>query len=141
MSEAVPGGPACPATAFSATMPTIAYGASHQVTVPLTGAWPAGKYRLFAGTEVVTGKGMRELTLLVKAARYPGVRLRQGEVREQHELPDARAARPSRAGATDLAFAITAQNTLELVKGPKEITFYRSSAKLRLLWTAPPDGA
>jgi hypothetical protein len=124
LCKAVPGGPACPATSFSATMPTIAYGASHQVTVPLTGAWPAGKYRLFAGTEVVTGKGMRELTLLVKAARYTGVRQRQGEV----------------AGATDLAFAITAQNTLELVKGPKEITFYRSSAKLRLLWTAPPGG-
>jgi hypothetical protein len=134
--SAVTGGPTCPGKTFTATLPAIPYGTSHQVTVALSGSWPAGQYRLLAGTEIITAKGMLELTLQVKPARFPGVRRQQGEVREQKDL-SAGAARHVRAGTTDLAFAVPKPNTLELVKGPREITFYRSSAKLRLLWTAP----
>jgi hypothetical protein len=133
--KAVTGGPVCPGKTFTATLPAIPYGTSHQVTVPLGGSWPAGQYRLLAGTEIITAKGMIELTLQVKPARFPGVRQRQGEVREQQDLSGGDA-RPTRARTTELAFAVTAPNTLELVKGSKEITFYRSSAKLRLLWAA-----
>jgi hypothetical protein len=138
--DQVTGGPKCPGQTFASTMPAIAYGTKHQVVVALKGSWPAGTYRLVAGTDVVFGHDMRELELIVKPGRLAGIPMKRGGVR-QSEPPSSRTATASstalRAADPQLWFAIPRPNTNDFAKGPVENTVYRSSANLQLTWNAP----
>lgn len=64
----LPGQPSCPGFTFAVQLPTLAAGQSHQTSVPTGVAWPAGKYRLVIGTDVLFDHDAIELELVVGPA-------------------------------------------------------------------------
>ncbi|MGH7564166.1 MAG: hypothetical protein ACREK5_07065 [Gemmatimonadota bacterium] len=97
--DQLPGQPKCPGTGpFSTTLPSIPAGQTHQAAVSPDITWPAGKYRLVVGTDVIFANDFVELELVVKPTKfggafdpsgsYGGVPLREGEVQEQDDLGD-----------------------------------------------------
>ncbi|MGH7570365.1 MAG: hypothetical protein ACREMK_00790 [Gemmatimonadota bacterium] len=97
MCDQLPGQPKCPgAGPFSTTLPSIPAGQIHQATVSPAVTWPAGKYRLVVGTDMIFANDFVDLELVVKPTKfggafdpsgsYGGVPMREGEVQEQDDL-------------------------------------------------------
>lgn len=97
LCDQLPGQPKCPESGpFATPLPSIAAGQTHQAAVSPDVTWPAGKYRLVVGTDVIFANDFVELELVVQPTRfgdafdpsgsYPAVPTREGEVQEQDDL-------------------------------------------------------
>ena len=88
--DETPGGPTCPKKGpFAATMPGIGPGSTVPIVVALDAPWPAGKYRLSAGTDVIFLNDAVEVELVVTSSPYSGVPMERGKAQRQDELSEA----------------------------------------------------